>query len=63
MVFAGEDAGDLLAGVENGGGGVLGFGEFLFEEDGREDYFCPFDAEIVGAVEHGGFGGGGCVHG
>ncbi|HEY8669679.1 MAG TPA: hypothetical protein VIL63_02475, partial [Terriglobales bacterium] len=30
----------------------VGGGKFFLEEDGRQDDFCPFYAEIIGAVEH-----------
>jgi hypothetical protein len=52
VVFAVEDVDDLLAGLEDGGGGLLGDGQLFFEEDGWQDDFGPGDAEVICGKEH-----------
>src|SRR5690348_7661179 len=54
-VAVSEDAGDVEAGVEDRGDGLLGDGTFLLEENGREDHLGPLDANVFDALIHGFF--------
>ena len=48
-----EDVDDLVARLEDGGGGGFGEGKLVFEDYRREDDFGPSDTKVIGRKEHG----------
>ena len=48
-----EDAGDVEARIEDGGGRLFADGAFFFEEYGRKDDLGPLDANVFNALIHG----------
>ena len=52
IVLAVEDVDDLVAGLEDGGGGLLGDRQLFFKKNRRENDFGPGYAKVICGIEH-----------